>query len=467
MIGESIRKTESNKETDIVWDTLRKKRSEWILANHPDPLKARLENEGLPPAEVKRIVNETNEKFIKMNGLYEDRFTQRGNWVELYKFFDEEKRRKEDEERRKKVKPSPKETDIKPQIVREIPYNGKFEPTRVVRINPDDPLRTEAKQEPGQEKSSENPQAENRTNEQAAAPKNETTNNETAEEFNLDDIETAQGRAFGNSENLESENFDPKDIKSPITPEAIEDNMSKEFETAQGRAMAGPEEAVKSDDIEPGNISEADLEKMKNYIEYKDSEEISPAKNDSADYLEIKDEEPTKEAIKEPEPVTEPEKVPEKPRETGLTPEESAELQEKSRAIMESIEASRKERLEQEKTPLEKKNELIKKHSDIIVGYMRVRERAIELQEKINEDKKLFSEIKNKFKNIVLGDPKTNVMSDYKRAYDSVKSGEKEIEEKTGVTQNELMQLWKQYKQSKEKQKMMAEHDEEIGLFKE
>jgi hypothetical protein len=255
-----------------------------------------------------------------------------------------------------------------------------------------------------------------------------------------------------------------------------EERMKEELEVSQGRAFgmeeaaedlsenAQPEqETVASEELEPGNLTEEDL---KNY-----EDSLTPAENDSSNYPEVKVEEPESAPIEQEavvSPIQEAEHLQEETlasplqenellKNENLTAKELSNARETAREIKQTIEVAKEEKQQREKTSLEKKNELIKEHKDIILDYMKIREKAIQLQEQIKEDNKVFA----KFKKFITGAPKTGLMEAYREAYDSIKKKEKEIEEKTGATPNDMIRLWEQYKQSKERQRSMQEKTEE------
>jgi hypothetical protein len=264
-----------------------------------------------------------------------------------------------------------------------------------------------------------------------------------------------------------------------------EGQMREEFKTAETRAFGGPE-ATESDDLEPGNLNENDLKEcavdeitpgniksIDELKEYKDNEtdflfnqksplesepEIKPIVSSEQEKSPIENKEPIASFSEQPSSESEnsqkieteiKETINETVQETELlkeeiiTPQESPNVQENTQNIIEPIETSEKE---SETSALKRKNILIKENKQIIIDYMKVRERAIQLQEQIKKDSKAFT----RFKKFFTGAPKSNLMEEYKGAYDSLKAKEKEIEEKTTATPNELLILWEQYKQAKE-----------------
>jgi hypothetical protein len=368
-------------------------------------------------------------------------------------------------------KPKPETSRIdfdQPPVTREIPLTKPMKPNGIHRM------------EPSEDFSGKSP---------IKDTENKTPEKQLPTEAELEEIQAAQGRAFTGPETIESEDFELRPLENIKTDEAQpEPEYSPEaFQAAQGRAFTGPE-TIESSDFESGNITAEDLEKLKDYLDYQNQDELTPTKTDSSDYFEIKEEEPQPVPAENepapPEPIISPESEkeisveaeepavspeimnakpiePEKTEEIPTPQEQPADLEKMAENINRSMEASREAKIEQEKNPLEKKNELIRKYKDVILSYMKTRERAIQLQEQIKEDNKVLA----RFKRFLTGMPKTNIMEDYKKSYLSLKAKETEIEEKTGVSPKDLIRLWEQYKQSKEKQRLMQEKAEEEKLF--
>lgn len=241
---------------------------------------------------------------------------------------------------------------------------------------------------------------------------------------------------------------------SRASREFKEGRMEKELQTAEARAFGGPE-ATESDELEPGNVSDGTLK------EYK-VDEMTPGTTDSteklADYADFEGSEASQEKAIEQSPAEE-----QKP----LTMEDLDDIKKLGAEIKESLREPKQEyelpKEEKEMSELERKNALIKEHKDVFVNYMQTREKAIQLQEQIKKDDKAFSRLKK----FLTGTPKSNLMEDYKKLYDSLKEKEADIEGKTGVNQNELLKLWEQYKQAKERKHMMEEKAAEERLFTE
>ncbi|MFA5368666.1 MAG: hypothetical protein WC303_01500 [Candidatus Paceibacterota bacterium] len=237
---------------------------------------------------------------------------------------------------------------------------------------------------------------------------------------NLKNLENAQGRAFGGAEASDSDDVDFKNINknfknNTLNQENEKENNLKNLENAQGRAFGGAE-ASDSDDVDFKDTNK-NIDELKDYLSYQNLEELTPNQINSEDYFEIKEEEP-------------------------------AETQEPAEKITEPSENLKKEKTERE-INLERKNKLIQENKDIIVSYVKTKEKIIQLQDQIEKDAKIL----NRFKKFLTSDSKTNLTEEYIKACNLLKEKEREIEEKTGASQNDLLQLWEQYKQFKSSKK--------------
>jgi hypothetical protein len=255
--------------------------------------------------------------------------------------------------------------------------------------------------------------------------------------------------------NSEEVLFDrPTDIIAEPNEEAVAPKtIESEFNDAQGRAF-GVAETIEPD--------EPTAEILQNEEPAKEEEPAIDVREPEAS-PEISDEELPKDTTAENTDTAEQKiETPEKPKEFVIPPEETGEIQEKAESIIESIETSQKERIDAGNRAeiLKKKNEAIRDQKGLIDSYMRTRERAIQLQDQMKKDQEKLRAMHEKYHGLEylsLTNLKTVVNNDYKKYYDDVKSIEREIKEKTGISQGDLIQLWEQYKESGKKENQMEE----------